>query len=327
MKNNWVIWTALVLATIIVAAVALHSPKFGMSDEGTMSRLPEAPDQTSASHLELEEKFNSTLSLLNVPIGGFHQNFVRLKAGETGEIYYTFYSRNGGPANVSYEIYRVNGVYETEPVAMPDGLDVSIAPSSFIGEPHQNYTSKITITTSPELLQHGDRTAAITTYTLYLQADFEGENETDGNDWIRVLVEGDVIAPGASGLYQPYGCLANETIGFDDKTMILKAGTVGSAYYTLHTIGGGIGKVSYQVYRIRDITHKYPVPDKEKLPMPEGLSVSIEPNNFIARNFEDYTSKITVRTASELARGEYILCIDVATSGMLTNDLLIINVI
>jgi len=69
------------------------------------------------------------------------------------------------------------------------------------------------------------------------------------------------------------------------------------------------------------------MPEEEKLPMPEGLSVTIEPNNFIARNFADYTSKITVKTGPELARGEYILCMDVATSGMLTNHLLVINVI
>ena len=84
MKNNHLIWTALALATIIVAAVALHSPKSGTLDEGAVSRLPEkTPDQISASHLELEEKFNSTLSLLNVPIGGFNQNFIRLKPGES----------------------------------------------------------------------------------------------------------------------------------------------------------------------------------------------------------------------------------------------------
>jgi hypothetical protein len=87
-----------------------------------------------------------------------------------------------------------------------------------------------------------------------------GENETEGNDWVRVLIEGDVIAPGASGLYQPYGGFDNETIGFADKTMILKAGEVGHTYYTLHTRESGIGKVSYQVYRIRDITHRHPMP-------------------------------------------------------------------
>ena len=67
MKNNHLIWTALVLATIIVAAVALHNPKSGTIDEEAMSRLPEeTPDQISTSHLELQEKFNSTLSTINL---------------------------------------------------------------------------------------------------------------------------------------------------------------------------------------------------------------------------------------------------------------------
>ena len=318
MKNNHLIWTALVLATIIVVAVALHSPKSGTLDEDAMSRLPEeTPEQISTSHLELQEKFNSTLSLLNVPIGGFHQNFIRLKPGESSEIYYTFYTRNGGPANVSYGIHRVKGVYETEPIAMPDGLNVSIAPSSFIGEPHRNYTSKITINTSPELTYRG----AGSTYTLYLQADFEGENETEGSDWVRVLIEGEKeTVPGASGLCSSHGSLA-------DNSMTLEQGEEGNTYYTIHAGGDGLGKVSYQVYRIRNIMHRLPMPEEEKLPMPEGLNVSIEPSNFIARNFMDYTSKITVKTGPELARGEYILCIDVATSSMLTNDLLTVNVI
>jgi len=317
MKNNHLIWTALVLATIIVAAVALHSPKSGTLDEEAMSHLPEETlDRISTFHPELQEKFNSTLSLLNVPIGGFHQNFIRLKPGESSEIYYTFYTRNGGPANVSYGIYRVKGVYETEQIAMPDGLNVSIVPSSFIGETNKNYTSKITINTSPELAYRG----AGTTYTLYLQADFEGENETDGNDWVRVLIEGEGIVPGASGLCSSHGSLHGNS-------MTLEQGREGNAYYTIHIGGEGLGKVSYQVYRIRNIMHRLPMPEEEKLPMPEGLSVSIEPNNFIARNFADYTSKITVKTGPELARGEYILCMDVATSGMLTNHLLVINVI
>ena len=317
MKNNHLIWTALVLITIIVAAVALHSPKSSTLDEEAMSRLPEeTPDQISTFHPELQEKFNSTLSLLNIPIGGFHQNFIRLKHGESREIYYTFYTRNAGPANVSYGIHRVKGVYETEQIAMPDGLNVSIAPSSFIGETNKNYTSKITINTSLELAYRG----AGTTYTLYLQAEFEGENETDGSDWVRVLIEGEEIVPGVSGLCSSHGSLHGNS-------MTLEQGKEGNAYYTIHIGGEGLGKISYQVYRIRNIMHRLPMPEEEKLPMPEGLNVSIEPSNFIARNFEDYTSKIIVKTGMELAPGEYILCIEVATSGMLTNDLLTVNVI
>ena len=199
---------------------------------------------------------------------------------------------------------------------MPDGLNVSIAPSSFIGEPNKNYTSKITINTSPELIYRG----AGTTYTLYLQADFEGENETEGSDWVRVLIEGKETVPDASGLCSSHGSLHGNS-------MTLEQGEEGNTYYTIHIGGDGVGKVSYQVYRIRNKINRLPMPEEEKLPMPEGLSVSIEPNNFIARNFEDYTSRITIKTGPELSRGEYILCIDVTASGMLTNDLLIVNVI
>ena len=68
-----------------------------------------------------------------------------------------------------------------------------------------------------------------------------------------------------------------------------------------------------------------PMPEEEKLPIPEGLTVSIEPNN-LARTHENYTSKITVKASPELLPGEYVLCMEAHFGGRLANDWLTVNV-
>jgi hypothetical protein len=92
--------------------------------------------------------------LLTVPVGGIHKNLILIKPGETGETYYTLYTRNGGPGEVSYKTYSVANVHKKEEMTMPEGLNVSIEPSKFIAQSHKNYTSKITVKTSPELFPH-----------------------------------------------------------------------------------------------------------------------------------------------------------------------------
>ena len=279
-----------------------------------------APKKDKA-HIELETALASTKALYTVPVGGIHENFMQLKPGETGETYYTLYTRNGGPGEVSYKIYSVAGVHKKEEMTMPKGLNVSIEPSKFIAQPHKNYTSKITVKTSPELFPHDVNVSAGgiagKEYRLYLQVIFEGENETIGDDWLRVLVSPFTV-PGASGLYLPRGYLHNNSI-------TLKPGETKETYYTLHTGEGGPGWVSYNIYRITGKVNMLPMPEEEKLPMPEGLTVSIAPNNFLARTHENYTSKITVKTSTELPPGEYVLCIEKHFDGSLTNHWLTVN--
>lgn len=306
-----------VLAMIIIAALALYNYPKANDSHQELENNSEIPHQTqeNISHMKLQEELTSTKALLKVPVGGFHKNFIWLMPGETREIYYTFYTRNGGPGELNYEIYRVAKVYEKEEMAMPNGLNVSIEPSKYIAQPHKNYTSKITVNASPEIAYRDPGTE----YTLHLLAHFEGENETIGDDWVRILIAPYPV-PGASGLYQPHGSL-------HDNSITLEPGEVEDTYYTIHTRGGGIGEVTYKVYRITGKKNILPMPDEEKLPMPNGLNVSIEPSKFIARNFANYTSNITVKTSPELPIGEYILCIEVLSSGMLTHDFLTVNMV
>ncbi|MCM1987677.1 hypothetical protein [Methanococcoides seepicolus] len=208
-------------------------------------------------------------------------------------------------------------MYETEEIGMPDGLNISIEPSRYIAQPRNNYTSKITINTTPELTFRG----AGTEYTLYLQANFEGESRTRGNDWIRVLVEGEETVPGASGFYQPHVTLHNDSI-------TLETGQIEETYCTYHTGGLGIREISYNIYRITGKSNALPMPDEEKLPMPAGLSVNIEPSKFISKNFADYISHVTIKTSPDLPSGEYILNIEVLSNERITKDVsLTVNVI
>ncbi|MGM0771023.1 MAG: hypothetical protein ACQESU_05385, partial [Halobacteriota archaeon] len=182
-------------------------------------------DQTQNvnSNTKLQKELISTKELITAPIGGFHTNLIRLKPGELDVTNYTFYSRNSGPGEVSYNIYRVKKVYETEYIGMPDGLTVSIDPSEYIAQPNENYTSKLIINTTPEINIQGVGTE----YILYLQTDLECESRVRSDDWIRILIEEETV-PGASGLYQPYLTLQNEPI-------ILEAGQNGETYCTYHT--------------------------------------------------------------------------------------------
>jgi len=317
MKKVYLIGMIVVIAIAIIVVVALYNyPKANNSHQG-LENYSKIPHQTQGniSDMEIQEKLNSTKALLKAPVGGFHKNFIWLKPGDTQEIYYTFYTQNDGPGELNYEIYRVAKVYEKEEMAMPNGLNVSIEPSKYIAEPHKNYTSKITVNASSEIAYRDPGTG----YTLHLQAHFEGENETIIDDWVRVLIAPYPI-PGASGLYQPHGSL-------HVNSLTLEPGEVADTYFTFHTGGGGIGEITYKLYRITGKKNVVPIPEEEKLPMPNGLNISIEPSKFISRNFMNYTTIITVKTSPELPSNEYILCFEISSSGMLMHDFLTVNVI
>jgi len=92
-------------------------------------------------------------------------------------------------------------------------------------------------------------------------------------------------------------------IEFDDFVK-LKAGETKSLDVTLETLKHGPGEVAYTISRV---AKEY---DEDKLPMPEGLDVSIEPSKFTAYPNNTYHSTITIKTTHELPSGEYVLLFD-----------------
>jgi hypothetical protein len=183
MRKDLVVIMGIVIVCAGIMCTLYFYPR-GIESPEESPKTPEAqggnPYQTQKdmSHIELEKELASTKSLLTVPVGGFHKNFIELKPGETKGTNYTLYTRNGGPGKVSYEIYRVAHVYEKEEMAMPEGLNVSIEPSGFMVQPHKNYTSKITVKTSPELLP-GE-------YVLCIKGYY---NRILSDEWLTVNVE------------------------------------------------------------------------------------------------------------------------------------------
>ena len=275
--------------------VVFEGEKETISDNWLRVLVAPSPNQS-----EFQEEWILAKAPPTVPVGGIHRNLMLLKPGETGETYYTLYTRNGGPGEVSYKIYRVGLGGEKEEMAMPKGLNVSIEPSKFMAQPHKNYTSKITVKPSPELFPHTPKSsgrflhsALIVSYTLYLQANFEGENETIGDDRLEVY------------LYSMDGVAGRFPCGYRSKSITLKPGETKETYYTAYTGKSEPGVVSYEIYRVGGVD------GEEKIQMPEGLRVSIEPSKFFAQPCQSYISKITLETSPELSLGEYTLRIHV----------------
>ena len=76
---------------------------------------------------------------------------VELSAGETKEVNITAETRKDGPGRATYSFFRVKRVHSDEEIPMPDGLNVSIEPSTFMAYPNETYNSTVTINTSQDL--------------------------------------------------------------------------------------------------------------------------------------------------------------------------------
>lgn len=76
---------------------------------------------------------------------------VELSAGETKEVNINLETRKSGPGKVTYNLFRVKRVYSDGEIPMPDGLNVSIEPSTFMAYPNETYNSTLTINTCQDL--------------------------------------------------------------------------------------------------------------------------------------------------------------------------------
>lgn len=105
-------------------------------------------------------------------------DMVKLSAGETKEVNITLETRKSGPGKVTYNFSRMKRVYSDEEILMPDGLNVSIVPSTFMMYPNETYNSTVTINTSQDL-PRGE-------YALSIHVFFEGN--ITGAGWLTVNV-------------------------------------------------------------------------------------------------------------------------------------------
>jgi hypothetical protein len=105
-------------------------------------------------------------------------DMVELSAGETKEVNITLETRKDGPGRVTYSFFRVKRVYSDEEIPMPDGLNVSIEPSTFMMYPNETYNTTVTINTSQDI-PRGE-------YTLSVHIFFESGIRGEG--WLTVNV-------------------------------------------------------------------------------------------------------------------------------------------
>ena len=109
----------------------------------------------------------------------YYDDSVELKVGETKLLDVALETREDGPGEVIYEIFRVTKEYAEDELPLPEGLSVSIEPSKFMAYPDNTYHSTITIRTNDKL--------APGEYFLLFERNFENVFWQKG--WIRVNVE------------------------------------------------------------------------------------------------------------------------------------------
>ena len=106
-------------------------------------------------------------------------DMVELSVGETKEFNITAETRKNGPGEVTYSFFRVKRVYSDGEIPMPDGLNVSIEPSTFMAYPNETYNSTLTINTSRDL-PRGE-------YRIHVNAVYESTGKHGGEGGVGTL--------------------------------------------------------------------------------------------------------------------------------------------
>ena len=106
-------------------------------------------------------------------------DMVELSVGETKEFNITAETRKNGPGEVTYSFFRVKRVYSDGEIPMPDGLNVSIEPSTFMAYPNETYNSTLTINTSRDL-PRGE-------YIIFIHTVFENVMQGGGELIVNVV--------------------------------------------------------------------------------------------------------------------------------------------
>jgi hypothetical protein len=114
-----------------------------------------------------------------------------------------------------------------------------------------------------------------------------------------------VVVPGKSGL-ERMGW------GFEPSNIKIKAGETASVNITLDTLKDS-GEFSFTISRVKNTSVPYPqtgIQSQDKLSMPKGLEVSIEPSWINASTYNTYHSTVSIKTTPELPAGEYVLFLE-----------------
>ncbi|MDY0387661.1 MAG: hypothetical protein RBT65_11155 [Methanolobus sp.] len=127
----------------------------------------------------------------------------------------------------------------------------------------------------------------ITAALYFSTANNSRQEDYDNSEEVNITV------PGLSLLGHP-------VFAWPDKVE-LRAGETKEVNLYLETRKNGPGMVIYSIFRVENST------EDDKIPMPPGLNISIEPSSFMAYPNETYNSTISIKTNPDLPRGEYAL--------------------
>ncbi|MEI7435132.1 MAG: hypothetical protein WCJ93_12865 [Methanomicrobiales archaeon] len=247
-----------------------------------------------------------TQALLTRPMGGFNGDrfLIRLyryegtkritKSSPSGEINYTFYARSMDPGKVRYRIIRVADLYETQPLALPEGVTVRIEPDEFVAEPGQTYTSLVNVTIQPD-------SPPKDMIWLYIHADVEGVPDAVTDDWVRVAVD-DGSDMSGMGLYHYYTTGGG---GYCQDILVLPQGTTGRASVIVRTGELDTGNVTLGLVSSPCVVGYGPLYQDETPPMHEGIHVSFEPDQFTRRSFATYLSTMSFTVDKNVTPGDY----------------------
>jgi hypothetical protein len=216
-----------------------------------------------------------------LPIGGFDSAYAHTTANNSLDVNYTFYSRNWGPGEVTYEL-NATGFYGKVPGKI---LTATIEPAVFTAEPGRKYTSRVHINTGPEFGSTSQRCGTdyceVGGVTLVMNATLENQKNHLCDDIFTVLSLSKTIAPGLPGTNSDYLEIENDMPSLNP----------GDTIYDNISFnrGQGIGAISYEI-------------------QDTPLNVTIAPSEFIANKVASpYPSVITIHADHDLPTGIYPL--------------------
>jgi len=115
-------------------------------------KVPEALDFNGVKLTTVNTMITETLDTVRF----ISPSYTKLLSGETGKIDVVLASGKSGESNGSYKINRLDSKTGGKQIAIPEGMDISIAPSEFVVSPYSDYKSVITIKTDEQIITPGD---------------------------------------------------------------------------------------------------------------------------------------------------------------------------
>lgn len=232
--------------------------------------------------------FNQTAALADhealttLPIGSLEQSLVWVRPGEEVSVNYTFLARGDAPVTLNLSIGRVDGIGSTAPLPMSPGLNASVVPATLRAAPGEQVQAVVTVKHAPEGGRGG---------VLRIAADAGGA-PVIADDWLRVLAAPSPM-PGISGAYRP-------RISIEDRNLSLDPGEYATTNVTLE-VGEAGGLDTFWVRPFHSTRRS----SQDFLPMPEGLTVTVDPSYVLVRNHGVYHFFVTVSAAEEIPPGTY----------------------